>query len=205
MYTHPYVYAQVSVVYSWRSHVDIGCWFLRANHLHFFFIFYTTTITTTTTIILCVIVGRTCASVHMWKSENNFMKLVLSFHLYLAPWDQAQVLWLVRWVPLWSESSEPALNLFLEKGSLGAKDRLGCSVTVQRFFRFQVCHCFRLLCECRGSSSCWHRKQAFADGAISSAAKTFTFRSLKFYLLPTGNPFIRSWREGFVAKNTCCS
>lgn len=120
----------VSIVceHSWGPDDDMGC--CSSGHPpHFSFTI--TIIIIIIIITLRVVVGRACASVHMWKSENNFMELVLSFHLYVGPWDQAQVLWLLWWAPLRSESSQPALTLFLKKGSLGDKDKLGWSVRVQ--------------------------------------------------------------------------
>lgn len=46
-------------------------------------------------IIVCVMGGRACASVHTWRSEDNFVELVLS-HLSMGSGYQTQVFWLVH-------------------------------------------------------------------------------------------------------------
>lgn len=58
------------------------------------------------------------AVAHMWLLGDNFVKLVLSFLLYVGSKDQAQVIWLERQAFLYSETSHwrffshPAVLLF---------------------------------------------------------------------------------------------
>ena len=43
-------------------------------------------------VCMCMICVDLCVTVCMWRSEDNFVKSVLSFHLYIVLLDQTQII-----------------------------------------------------------------------------------------------------------------